>query len=139
MGRSRKNFSKKHIYDKFYLTFDVYKHKVAYFKIRFDYQTDSEEIQNTTKGLKNKLETLFKKEFEYLERSRHIFEVEMADEMSTKTARCSLNGYFLIFDDYEEFVLQHAHELMKNIETLFNQMELNIILPTNKNKYTKTY
>lgn len=138
MGRKRKNFSKNHIYDKFYLTFDVYKHKVAYFKIRFDYQNDNEELPNISK-LKKELELLFKKEFQYLERSRHIMEVEMADEMRQETARCSLNGYFLIFDDYEEFIIAHAENLMEKIEILFGNNNLKLILPTSKNKYTKTY
>ena len=132
MGRKRKNFSKKHIYDKFYLTFDVYKHKVAYFKIRFDYQTDNEELPSISK-LKKELEYLFRKEFQYLERVRHIMEVEMADEMRQKTARCSLNGYFLIFDDYEEFIIAHTENLMEKVEMLFEKNNLKLILPKVQN------
>ena len=128
MGRPRKNFSKKCIYDNFYLTFDVYKKKVAYFKIRFDYQTDNEELPSINK-LKKELELLFKKEFQYLERSRHIMEVEMADEMRQETARCSLNGYFLIFDDYEEFIIAHTENLMEKMEILFENNNLKLKLP----------
>lgn len=137
MGRKRKNFSKKYIYDNFYLTFDVYKGKVAFFKIRFNYE--SYELQKTTNGLKNKLETLFKKEFEYLERSRHILEVEMVDEMRNKTARCSLNGYFLKFDDYEEFIIAHAEKLMEKVEVLFEKDNLKLKLPKGQNNRIKTY
>ena len=132
MGRKRKNFSKKHIYDKFYLTFDVYKHKVAYFKIRFDYQTDNEELPSISK-LKKELEYLFRKEFQYLERVRHIMEVEMADEMRQKTARCSLNGYFLIFDDYEEFIIAHAENVIEKVELLFEKFNLKLKLPKAQN------
>ena len=128
MGRPRKNFSKKCIYDNFYLTFDVYKKKVAYFKIRFDYQTDNEELPSINK-LKKELELLFKKEFQYIERSRHILEVEMADEMRQETARCSLNGYFLIFDDYEEFIIAHTENLMEKMEILFGNNNLKLKLP----------
>ena len=138
MGRKRKNFSKKHIYDNFYLTFDVYKHKVAYFKIRFDYQTDNEELPSINK-LKKELELLFKKEFQYLERSRHIMEVEMADEMRQETARCSLNGYFLIFDDYEEFIIVHTENLMEKLEILFENNNLKLKLPKGQNNCIKTY
>ena len=138
MARPRKNFSKKYKYDKFYLTFDVYKHKVAYFKIRFNYQTDNEELPNISK-LKKELELLFRKEFQYLERSRHILEVEMVDEMSMKTARCSLNGYFLKFDDYEEFIIVHAEKLIEKVEVLFEKNNLKLKLPKGQNNRTKTY
>lgn len=138
MGRPRKNFSKNHIYDNFYLTFDVYKHKVAYFKIRFDYQTDNEELPNISK-LKKELELLFRKEFQYIERSRHIYEVEMADEMRQETARCSLNGYFLIFDDYEEFIIAHTENLMEKLEILFENNNLKLKLPKGQNNCIKTY
>lgn len=138
MGRPRKNFSKNHIYDNFYLTFDVYKHKVAYFKIRFDYQTDNEELPNISK-LKKELELLFRKEFQYIERSRHIYEVEMADEMRQETARCSLNGYFLIFDDYEEFIIAHTENLMEKLEILFENNNLKLRLPKGQNNCIKTY
>ena len=138
MGRPRKKTNKKYIFDNFYIDIDIYKKDVVHFKIRFNYQQENNIERNVSK-LKGKVETIFKKEYQYLERSRHIFEVEMVDTLTTRTGRCALNGYFLIFDDYEEFVLTHAQELMKNIQTLFNQMELSIILPTNKNKYTKTY
>ena len=138
MGRKRKNFSKKCTYDKFYLTFDVYKKKVAYFKIRFDYQTDNEELPSINK-LKKELELLFKKEFQYLERSRHIMEVEMADEMRQETARCSLNGYFLIFDDYEEFIIAHTENLMEKLEILFENNNLKLKLPKGQNNCIKTY
>lgn len=138
MGRKRKNFSKKYIYDKFYLTFDIYKHKVAYFKIRFNYETDSEELPNTSK-LKKELELLFRKEFQYLERSRHILEVEMVEKLSTKTARCSLNGYFLKFDDYEEFIIAHTENLMEKVEVLFEKNNLKLKLPKGQNNRTKTY
>lgn len=138
MGRPRKNFSKNHIYDNFYLTFDVYKHKVAYFKIRFDYQTDNEELPSISK-LKKELELLFRKEFQYIERSRHIYEVEMADEMRQETARCSLNGYFLIFDDYEEFIIAHTENLMEKLEILFENNNLKLKLPKGQNNCIKTY
>lgn len=138
MGRPRKKTNKIYIFDNFYIDIDIYKKDVVHFKIRFNYQQENNVERNVSK-LKGKVETIFKKEYQYLERSRHIFDIEMAEIMKQRTARCSLNGYFIIFDDYEEFVLQHAQELMKNIQTLFNQMELNIILPTNKNKNTKTY
>ena len=138
MGRKRKNFNKIYTFDNFYVDIDVYKKDVVHFKIRFDYKQEGY-INLNVSGLKKEVENQFKKEYQYVERSRHIFDIEMAEIMKQRTARCSLNGYFIIFDDYEEFVLQHAQELMKNIQTLFNQMELNIILPTNKNKYTKTY
>lgn len=138
MGRPRKNFSKKYIYDKFYLTFDIYKKKVAYFKIRFNYETDSEELPNTSK-LKKELELLFRKEFQYLERSRHILEVEMVEKLSTKTARCSLNGYFLKFDDYEEFIIAHTENLMEKVEVLFEKNNLKLKLPKGQNNRIKTY
>lgn len=138
MGRKRKNFNKIYTFDNFYIDIDVYKKDVVYFKIRFDYKQEGD-INLNVSSLKKEVEKQFKKEYKYLERSRHIFDIEMADIMKQRTARCSLNGYFLIFDDYEEFVLTHAQELMKNIQTLFNQMELSIILPISKNKYTKTY
>lgn len=138
MGRPRKNFSKKYIYDKFYLTFDIYKHKVAYFKIRFDYESEEEAKQNIEK-LKRETETLFKKEFQYLERSRHILEVEMVDELRQKTARCSLNGYFLKFDDYEEFIIAHAENLMEKLEILFENNNLKLKLPKGQNNRIKTY
>ena len=138
MGRPRKNFSKKYIYDKFYLTFDIYKKKVAYFKIRFDYESDDETKQNIKK-LKREMETLFKKEFQYIERSRHILEVEMADEMRQETARCSLNGYFLIFDDYEEFIIAHTENLMEKLEILFENSNLKLKLPKGLNNRIKTY
>ena len=76
---------------------------------------------------------MFIKEFQYLERSRHIFEVEMADEMRQKTARCSLNGYFLIFDDYEEFIIAHTENLMEKVEMLFEKNNLKLILPKVQN------
>ena len=138
MGRKRKNFSKKYIYDNFYLTFDVYKDKVAFFKIRFNYESKDDTKQNIEK-LKMETETLFKKEFEYLERSRHILEVEMVDEMRNKTARCSLNGYFLKFDDYEEFIIAHAEKLMEKVEVLFEKDNLKLKLPKGQNNRTKTY
>lgn len=138
MGRKRKNFNKIYTFDNFYIDIDVYKKDVVHFKIRFDYKQEGD-INLNVSSLKKEVEKQFKKEYKYLERSRHIFDIEMAEIMKQRTARCSLNGYFLIFDDYEEFVLQHAQELMKNIQTLFNQMELSIILPISKNKYTKTY
>ena len=138
MGRKRKNFSKKYIYDNFYLTFDVYKDKVAFFKIRFNYESKDDTKQNIEK-LKMETETLFKKEFEYLERSRHILEVEMVDEMRNKTARCSLNGYFLKFDDYEEFIIAHADKLMEKVEVLFEKDNLKLKLPKGQNNRTKTY
>ena len=138
MGRKRKNFSKTHIYDNFYLTFDVYKKKVAYFKIRFDYESDDETKQKIKK-LKRETETLFKKEFQYIELSRHIMEVEMADEMRQETARCSLNGYFLIFDDYEEFIIAHTENLMEKLEILFENNNLKLKLPKGQNNCIKTY
>lgn len=138
MGRPRKNFSKKYIYDNFYLTFDVYKGKVAFFKIRFNYESEDDTKQNIEK-LKMETETLFKKEFEYLERSRHILEVEMVDEMRNKTARCSLNGYFLKFDDCEEFIIAHAEKLMEKVEVLFENNNLKLKLPKGQNNRTKTY
>ena len=138
MGRPRKNFSKKYIYDKFYLTFDIYKKKVAYFKIRFDYESDDETKQNIKK-LKREMETLFKKEFQYIERSRHILEVEMADEMRQETARCSLNGYFLKFEDYEEFIIAHTENLMEKLEILFENSNLKLKLPKGLNNRIKTY
>ena len=138
MGRPKKRTNKIYTFDNFYIDIDVYKKDVVHFKIRFDYKQEGDINLNVSK-LKKEVENQFRKEYQYLERSRHIFDIEMAEIMKQRTGRCSLNGYFLIFDDYEEFVLQHAQELMKNIQTLFNQMELSIILPTNKNKYTKTY
>lgn len=138
MGRPKKRTNKIYTFDNFYIDIDVYKKDVVHFKIRFDYKQEGD-INLDVSKLKKEVEKQFKKEYKYLERSRHIFDIEMADIMKQHTARCSLNGYFLIFDDYEEFVLQHAQELMKNIQTLFNEMELSIILPINKNKYTKTY
>ena len=138
MGRPKKRTNKIYTFDNFYIDIDVYKKDVVHFKIRFDYKQEGDINLNVSK-LKGKVETIFKKEYQYVERSRHIFDIEMADIMKQRTARCSLNGYFLIFDDYEEFVLTHAQELMKNIQTLFSQMELSIFLPISKNKYTKTY
>ena len=138
MGRPKKRTNKIYTFDNFYIDIDVYKKDVVHFKIRFDYKQEGDINLNVSK-LKKEVETIFKKEYQYVERSRHIFDIEMADMMKQRTARCSLNGYFLIFDDYEEFVLQHAQELMKNIQTLFNEMELSIFLPISKNKYTKTY
>ena len=117
---------------------DVYKDKVAFFKIRFNYESKDDTKQNIEK-LKMETETLFKKEFEYLERSRHILEVEMVDEMRNKTARCSLNGYFLKFDDYEEFIIAHAEKLMEKVEVLFEKDNLKLKLPKGQNNRTKTY
>ena len=138
MGRKKKKTNNIYTFDNFYVDIDVYKKDVVHFKIRFDYKQEGDINLNVSK-LKGKVENQFKKEYQYLERSRHIFDIEMAEIMKQRTGRCSLNGYFLIFDDYEEFVLQHAQELMKNIQTLFSQMELSIFLPISKNKYTKTY
>lgn len=138
MGRPRKKTNKKYIFDNFYVNIDTYKKKVVNFQIRFDYQQEGD-IEINVVRLKREIETQLKKEFQYLERSRHIFEVEMVDTMKQHTARCSLNGYFLIFDDYEEFVLQHAHKVMNNLQILFNQKNLEILLPERTNKYTKTY
>lgn len=138
MGRPRKKTNKKYIFDNFYVNIDTYKKKVVNFQIRFDYQQEGD-IEINVARLKREIETQLKKEFQYLERSRHIFEVEMVDTMKQHTARCSLNGYFLIFDDYEEFVVRHSQELMKTITTLFNQMNFQIILPEKKNNYTKTF
>jgi hypothetical protein len=90
-------------------------------------------------NLKKELELLFKKEFQYLERSRHIMEVEMADEMRQETARCSLNGYFLIFDDYEEFIIAHTENLMEKLEILFENNNLKLKLPKGQNNCIKTY
>ena len=138
MGRPKKKTNKIYTFDNFYIDIDIYKKHVVHFKIRFDYKQE-DDINLNVSGLKKEVENQLKREYRYLERSRHIFEVEMADIMKQRTARCSLNGYFLIFDDYEEFVLTHAQELMRNIQILFNQMELDIMLPTSKNKYSKTY
>lgn len=128
MGRPKKKTNKKYIFDNFYIDIDIYKHKVVHFKIRFNYQQENSVETNVSK-LKGKVETIFKKEYQYLERSRHIFEVEMVDTLTTRTGRCALNAYFLIFDDYEEFVLQHAQEVMNKLQVLFNQKDLQILLP----------
>lgn len=138
MGRPRKKTNKKYIFDNFYIDIDIYKKDVVHFKIRFNYQQENNVERNVSK-LKGKVETIFKKEYQYLERSRHIFEVEMVDTLTTRTGRCALNGYFLIFDDYEEFVLQHAQKVMNNLQVLFNQKNFQILLPERTNKYTKTY
>lgn len=138
MGRPRKKTNKKYIFDNFYIDIDIYKKNVVHFKIRFNYQQENNIERNISK-LKGKVESIFKKEYQYLERSRHIFEVEMADTLITRTGRCALNGYFLIFDDYEEFVLTHAKKVMNNLQVLFNQKNLQILLPERTNNYTKTY
>ena len=100
MGRPKKRTNKIYTFDNFYIDIDVYKKDVVHFKIRFDYKQEGDINLNVSK-LKGKVETIFKKEYQYVERSRHIFDIEMADIMKQRTARCSLNGYFLIFDDYE--------------------------------------
>ena len=131
MGRPRKKTNKKYIFDNFYIDIDIYKKDVVHFKIRFNYQQENNIERNVSK-LKGKVETIFKKEYQYLERSRHIFEVEMVDTLTTRTGRC-------LFDDYEEFVLQHAQKVMNNLQVLFNQKNFQILLPERTNKYTKTY
>lgn len=138
MGRPKKKTNKKYIFDNFYIDIDIYKKDVVHFKIRFNYQQENNIERNVSK-LKGKVEIIFKKEYQYLERSRHIFEVEMVDTLTTRTGRCALNGYFLIFDDYEEFVLTHAQEVMNKLQILFSQKDLQILLPERTNKYTKTY
>ena len=137
MGRKRKITLKKYIFDKFYVNVDSYKNRVAYFNIRFNYKQEGE-TNNDVSKLKKEMETLFKKEYQYLERSRHILEIEMVDMMRQCTARCSLNGYFLIFDNYEDYVLKHAQELMNKLQTMFNQMNFQIISPQ-KNNIIETY
>ena len=82
---------------------------------------------------------MFRKEFQYLERSRHILEVEMVEKLSTKTARCSLNGYFLKFDDYEEFIIVHTENLMEKVEVLFEKNNLKLKLPKGQNNRIKTF
>ena len=139
MARPKRKTLKKYIFDNFYVTIDTYKKKVVFFKIRFNYQKEDEERVDVSK-IKSGVEALFKREFQYMERSRHIYEVDMVEAIKQRTgARCSLNGYFMIFDDYEDYVIKHAQELMKTITTLFNQMNFQIILPERKNNYTKTY
>lgn len=138
MGRNKKKTLKKYLFDDYYVNIDVYKKKVICFNIRFNYVQESIKVINVTK-MKGDLENLFNKEFQYLERSRHLLEVDMVDEMTTKTGRCSLNGYFLRFDDYEDFILRHAQELMKNTKTLFNKNNFEIKMPERTNNYTKIY
>lgn len=53
--------------------------------------------------------------------------------MKKETARCSLNGYFLKFDDYEEFIIAHTENLMEKLEILFGNNNLKLKLPKGQN------
>ena len=138
MARPKKKTNKKYIFDNFYIDIDIYKRKVVTFQLRFDFKRDSkEEIDGSE--LKGKLNDMFENEFSYIKRSRHIFETDFPLTISQTTGCCSFNCYFMIIDDYEEYILKHAQNLMKNVETLLNQKDFQTILPTRKNNYTKTY
>ena len=43
------------------------------------------------------------------------------------------------FDDYEEFIIAHAENLMEKLEILFENNNLKLKLPKGQNNRTKTY
>lgn len=126
MGRKKKKTFKKRVYPKWYITVDEYKKTVVITHIRFDYKAEDE---TDTNGLRELIEKMLDKEFEYVKRKRNIFEVSMADYMRQKTARCSISLYFLNFEDSEEYIIRHSEQLMQDIEELFDTKGLELILP----------
>lgn len=128
MGRPRKKFIKIYNFDNFKLRTEIYKKKVFNFQIRFNYRNENEE-KPTLVELKKRIDRMFNEEFKMLRGNRNIFDVEMCDYMQCSTGHCTLSCYFLLFDDCEEYVLEHSINLMKKLESLFKSEELSIIFP----------
>lgn len=133
MGRPRKKFFKIYKFDNFKLRTEVYKKKVFNFQIRFNYRNENEE-KPTLVELKKRIDIMFKEEFEVLRGNRNIFDVEMCDYMQCSTGHCMLSCCFLLFNDCEEYVVEHSMNLMEKLESLFKSEELSIIFPQSSKK-----
>ena len=138
MGRKRRNNAKRYLFDNFYIDISIYKKTVVNFQLRFNFGRDSDSIEDISL-LREKTKSMFKDEFSHIGRSRHIINIDMTDTMRERTAHCSLNAYFLLFDGYEDYVVERSKILMDKLVTLFKDNGMELILPLRANKYTKTY
>ena len=140
--KNSKNHTKKYRYDDFWLTSNIYKGVVISFSIRFDYENKDNTEQIDISDLRNEVERMFNKEFEFIHRKRHLLEIEMSDYLRYTSGHCGLTGYFLKevlentpYDTYDDYIIEHSQNLIENhIRKLFKEHNLTIIEPQ---RYTK--
>lgn len=139
--KNSKNHTNKYRYDDFCLTTDIYKKAVISFFIRFDYEDKNKTELIDITELRNKVERMFNKEFQFVQRKRHLLEIEMGKDMRYTSGHCQLNGYFLKevldntpYDSYDDYIIEHSQKLMEDLRKLFKGHNLTIITPQ---RYTK--
>lgn len=141
MARPKKSTTKKFRYDDFCLTTSIYKKTVISFCLRFDYEDKNKTELIDITELRNKVEKMFNKEFQFVQRKRHLLEIEMGQNMKYTSGHCQLNGYFLKevlentpYDSYDDYIIEHSQKLMEDLRKLFKEHNLTIIAPQ---RYTK--
>lgn len=141
MARPKKSHTNKYKYNDFWLTTDIYKKTVISFFIRFDYEDKGKTELIDITQLRNKVEKMFNKEFQFVQRKRHLLEIEMGQSMKYTSGHAQLTGYFLKevlektpYDSYDDYIIEHSQKLMEDLRKLFKEHNLTIIEPQ---RYTK--
>ena len=128
MARPRKKTFKLYHFDKYALKLDIYKNDVVYSRIRFNYVHDTTE-RTDVKELKYRLWSMAEHEFSDV-RGRRIVDVDMTEETRSKKSVCTITVCFRkTDDDYGEYVLCNAANLMDKASELFEEYGFSVVSP----------